>query len=352
MAALFSFVQALKPHVTVDDVAITNKDEVWLLDNTAYRSSPSAPWSAEFVIAFFRHHKSTQDKISDAAMALMHVLGITDSKDKATHDRILERIAPFVRPIGSKMTVDVIYEQNAEGVGQISLGPSDANGICTQILTLPIVDPKTSYTPTPAAGPLYFKVLAKETESDKTLTSSLEMGTTYLAEDGGWGVISDLDDTVKISCVNNHHLLLQNTFVNIPEHSHGLPELYKAINSAISTEAQAAPFFYVSASPYNLYPFLRKFLLGSAYPNGTIMLRDMSWENLHSWFSIKTDSLFHALPVKTYKDERFVRFFLLPFPALPLHYFIFCISLKPFNLLYLEKDSLMAPQDNLDLCGR
>jgi hypothetical protein len=320
MAALFNFIEKLKPHLPLGDVSIIDKDEVWLLDNTAYRSSPSEPWSAEFVIAFFHHSKSTQDKISDAVVALMHVLGITVTDDEATHERVRERITPFIRPIGAHLTVDAVYELNAGQAGQLTqlhLGPSDLNGISSQVLTLPVVDPATGLPPAAAAtgGPLRFKVLAKETGSDQKMTSMYEIGNTYLAEDGGWGVISDLDDTVKISCVNNHHLLMQNTFVNVPQHSHGLPELYQAIRTAISTETQPAPFFYVSASPYNLYPFLRKFLLDSDFPNGTILLRYMSWENIHSWFSIKADSIFHAEPVKLYKDDRFVRLFPSPCSA-------------------------------------
>ena len=39
------------------------------------------------------------------------------------------------------------------------------------------------------------------------------------------------------------------------------------------------PFWYLSASPYNLYPFLHKFR-ESYYPHGTMILRDASWMNL------------------------------------------------------------------------
>lgn len=77
--------------------------------------------------------------------------------------------------------------------------------------------------------------------------------------------------------MNNHTLLIKNTFVNPPEHSPGVPELYRAIRDAVSTEQHPSPFFYVSASPYNLYPFLRTFLKEAQYPEGMIILRDMSW---------------------------------------------------------------------------
>lgn len=54
-----------------------------------------------------------------------------------------------------------------------------------------------------------------------------------------------------------------------------MPELYTHLNSLLSTP----PFFYLSASPYNLYPFLRDFR-AAHYPPGTIILRDASWQNL------------------------------------------------------------------------
>lgn len=86
-----------------------------------------------------------------------------------------------------------------------------------------------------------------------------------------------LTQSSQISCVNNHKELIENTFVNIPAHTPGVPDLYRAVRDAVSTEQHPSPFFYISASPYNLYPFLRKFLMDANYPGGQIILRDMSW---------------------------------------------------------------------------
>lgn len=55
-----------------------------------------------------------------------------------------------------------------------------------------------------------------------------------------------------------------------------MPEFYKFIQGLISDRS---PFFYLSASPYNLYPFLKDFRQ-KFYPQGTIVLRDASWMNL------------------------------------------------------------------------
>lgn len=73
-----------------------------------------------------------------------------------------------------------------------------------------------------------------------------------------------------------------------------MPALYSHIQSVIGP---AAPFFYLSASPYNLYGFL-KFFRDQYYPPGTIILRDASWMNLGGLLSNLT------LGTEAYKVDR------------------------------------------------
>lgn len=47
----------------------------------------------------------------------------------------------------------------------------------------------------------------------------------------------------------------------------------------MATVLQHPPFFYLSASPYNLYPFLKRFR-DQHFPTGTMILRNASWQNL------------------------------------------------------------------------
>ena len=70
--------------------------------------------------------------------------------------------------------------------------------------------------------------------------------------------------------------ILQSTFVDTPTPCAGMPELYAYLQSLIQ---ETSPFFYLSASPYNLYPFLRDFRQRH-YPPGTIILRDSSWMSI------------------------------------------------------------------------
>jgi phosphatidate phosphatase APP1 len=73
-----------------------------------------------------------------------------------------------------------------------------------------------------------------------------------------------------------------------------MPELYAYIQTVMT---QSSPFFYVSASPYNLYSFLSEFRQ-RFYPQGTMILRDASWMNLRGLLSNLT------LGTEDYKVER------------------------------------------------
>ena len=63
-----------------------------------------------------------------------------------------------------------------------------------------------------------------------------------------------------------------------------MPELYAHVQARLG----GPPFFYLSASPYNLYPFLRAFLHAAPYPAGTLVLRDASWMNLAGFLASLT----------------------------------------------------------------
>jgi phosphatidate phosphatase APP1 len=102
--------------------------------------------------------------------------------------------------------------------------------------------------------------------------------TTSLAEPTGWAIISDIDDTIKITQTTSPLGILHNTFcVEEPLPVPGMPQLYS--NLAKNPQLQNPPFLYLSASPYNLYPFLREFR-EQHFPSGPLILRDASWQNL------------------------------------------------------------------------
>jgi phosphatidate phosphatase APP1 len=91
--------------------------------------------------------------------------------------------------------------------------------------------------------------------------------------------------------------ILRSTFVAEPTPVEGMPELYSFIQTIIKP---SAPFFYLSASPYNLYMFLRGFRQ-KYYPQGTMILRDANWMNLRGLLANLT------LGTQAYKVSRMVK---------------------------------------------
>lgn len=76
--------------------------------------------------------------------------------------------------------------------------------------------------------------------------------------------------------------ILRSTFASEPTPVTSMPELYTHIAKTLSPT-----WFYLSASPYNLYPFLRSFL-HQHYPPGPIFLRQASWMDLGGFLASLT----------------------------------------------------------------
>lgn len=87
----------------------------------------------------------------------------------------------------------------------------------------------------------------------------------------------DIDDTIKISEVRDRIKILRHTFVEPFHPVAGMPALYAQLATLMNPI-----FFYLSASPYNLQPFLREFL-NQHFPQGHLVLRDMSFFELESF---------------------------------------------------------------------
>lgn len=83
----------------------------------------------------------------------------------------------------------------------------------------------------------------------------------------GVSVISDIDDTIKISQVAHSRQLLHNTFLNRFATVPGMSQLFQ------QWEASGAAFHYVSSSPWQLYTPLDALLRGAKFPTGSYHLR-------------------------------------------------------------------------------
>lgn len=249
---------------------VTSKDTVWLLDNIAYRGS-KGDWEAEFVAAVFSQHPSCN--LVDAVTKVAEKIGLSDDDgDRAT---IEERILPFLMDVQPGKLVHSSFGASTK----LKLGPGGRNGISSDIRSLPSSN----------AG----DIVSTSAEAPSGVTGLLEMKS-FHSEPGGWAVISDVDDTIKVTMTSDPIGILRSTFVATPTPVAGMPDLYARIHQLLTPHT---PFFYLSASPYNLYPFLRNFR-NQYYPFGQLILRDASWMTIPGLLSNLT------LGTQEYKVDR------------------------------------------------
>ena len=95
-----------------------------------------------------------------------------------------------------------------------------------------------------------------------------------------FAVASDLDDTVVETGVTRKLVMARNVFLR-NAHTRlpfpGVGAFYRALSTAASDGA-VNPLFYVSASPWNLYDLIARFLDLQGLPEGPLLLRDLGLE--------------------------------------------------------------------------
>jgi len=97
-------------------------------------------------------------------------------------------------------------------------------------------------------------------------------GRLHLMDGAGVSVVSDIDDTIKITSVRDKEEVLKNTFIRPFRAVPGMAELYQSWARRPGTG-----FHYVSASPWQLYESLETFRASAGYPAGTYHLRTFNW---------------------------------------------------------------------------
>ncbi|KIW11340.1 hypothetical protein PV08_10640 [Exophiala spinifera] len=263
----------------------TPKDNiVWLLDNSAYApvnpgKAGAQTWEAEFVACFFRAGRKDLSKYVSSLMDLMGIDGKAGTDPEVTR-RIEERVKPFVMAIAPARTIEIeVPCPTPQGnPHKRLLGPSNLNGISSQVMPVGGADDADGKTVIGSSADGLFPDLTFQT---------------HFVGPEGYAIISDIDDTIKVTKTPNPTGILLSTFADEPKVTSGMPEFYKVLNEAFKSPA----WFYLSASPYNLYPFLHGFV-HQHYPAGTLILRDASWMSLGGLLQSFTQG------VQEYKTDR------------------------------------------------
>jgi len=111
-------------------------------------------------------------------------------------------------------------------------------------------------------------------------------GEVRLVQPSGLSVISDIDDTTKISNVTDRKRLIEYTFLREFEAAPGMSDFYKQWSD------QDASFHFVSSSPWQLYTALERFLDASGFPWATFSLKTVRFrdETLMNLFKKGTET--------------------------------------------------------------
>ena len=90
-------------------------------------------------------------------------------------------------------------------------------------------------------------------------------GAIFPLEAEGVSVISDIDDTIKITEVRDKQATLRNTFLREFQAVPGMAEFYQSL-----ARSNGAAFHYISASPWQLYEPLAALVASNGFPAGKI----------------------------------------------------------------------------------
>ena len=141
----------------------------------------------------------------------------------------------------------------------VRLGPSEANGHLTGRIQFKDEDLAGRSA---TNGLIQFEKVGGSDEGPGAT------GEIHLLGETGWSVISDIDDTIKVSAVRDRHELLRNTFCRPFRPVPGMANVYQRW-----MRTNGAQFHYVSASPWQLYQPLSEFVRSNGFPAGTFHLK-------------------------------------------------------------------------------
>jgi hypothetical protein len=100
------------------------------------------------------------------------------------------------------------------------------------------------------------------------------VGVARILPEEGTSIITDIDDTVRISGVHDRGLLLRRTFTEPFAPVPGMPGLLKRV-----APGPDAAVHYLSAAPWQLFGPIAGFLAGHGFPEGSIHLRAIRFKD-------------------------------------------------------------------------
>lgn len=256
-STLVSVLSSLPPRA-VDTAAVADArrrspikgdETVVLFPAHAKRSADGTKWQAELHGWIFEREADSRMR-SKLVAEVVERSGLGD--DEAARKLAEERLGMFVVDNERGKSLSVLV------AGKVfSLPASSEDGHFIGSIDIELADAQLWE----AQGALHIEVLAREGDT-RSVTSKIT-----LTEDEGVTIVSDVDDTVKVSEVRNKQRLLRRTFAMPFE---AVPEM-AAVYRRWSTPASA--FHFVSSSPWQLFGVLSEFMAKEQFPFATFDLK-------------------------------------------------------------------------------
>ena len=254
---------ASTPHSDIkpDEHVVFFRTSAWLDEETQEWHVPIHGWIYE------PEDSSARKALFGAVLDQKFDLTVDDSNEETFSERLNLLIADNER--GKEIVIEL--------AGRVhELPPSSENGHFETILRLPEADIAEFVQ----QGRVPYSAVTRESEGRRF------SGEIRLVAPAGLSVISDIDDTVKISNVTDHKLLLENAFLLDFMAAPGMADLYKEWSK------RDASFHFVSSSPWQLYTPLQEFLDDGGFPWATFSLKAVRFrdETLFDLFKKGTET--------------------------------------------------------------
>ena len=150
----------------------------------------------------------------------------------------------------SRQSVKIQFDTDGE---QHDFQPSDLNGLIERTLTLSAAKAQTLLRQQNSSQWLSFTVVSD---------GHTGKGKVALLDPRGVSLVSDIDDTIKVTEVpGDKDEVLKNTFCRPFVSVRSMIDMYRSLGNAA--------FHYVSGGPWQLYPPLSDFLAREGFPEGT-----------------------------------------------------------------------------------
>jgi phosphatidate phosphatase APP1 len=256
-AALFALSASAAPLLGGIDLL----DSVLLFDAPAFQTPSSDAWSASQRAFVFLRQPSLAP-LTAAFSALLESMGIEVGDQLSTLE---ERLRLFAA-IGLRSQEVAVTAGDCPG-GATTVGETDRSGMLEG--TIPVCS---------AVG-------RGEEQEVKAVLGPLDnrdfSARLFPSPRTGFAVLSDVDDTIKLSQVLDTAETLKKTFLEQPQAIAGMSQLYRALDAALGGDG-ASLFVYLTGSPFQLQPMLKTFIGTAGFPEGPLLLKNLTLTDVSS----------------------------------------------------------------------